>query len=326
MRQFSRALLIVVMVTLCVRLPVLAQGGGFPRTLTDGAGNHVTISAKPQHIVSATLGTDEILMALVDQSRLIAVTANALDLEESNIVSQAHAIPHQIAEVDPEAIIAMQPDIVFVASYTDAGAVKQLRDAKLTVFLLGNFSSIQDIESNITLLGQVVGEEDRAAQVVAEMELKMQTVARAVKNVKPLTVMYYGPDGYTVGKGSTIDDVITHAGGINAVTAGGIKDSYPQVSDEFVVKQDPDVILLAGFNNYAPGFVDKFNKNPNFQTLRAVKNKRVVVANDAHLAAVSQYIADGVSDVAALLYPDAYQPEALGTPSATLESAATPAR
>src|SRR5258708_33477214 len=218
MRQFSRALLIVVMVTLCVRLPVLAQGGGFPRTLTDGAGNHVTISAKPQHIVSATLGTDEILMSLVDHSRLSAVTANALDLEESNFVWQAHAIPPQIAEVDPEAIIGMQPDIVFVASYTDAGAVKQLRDAKLTVFLLGNFSSIQDIENNITLLGQAVGEEDRAAQVVADMEMKIQAVASAVKNIKPLTVMYYGPDGYSVGKGSTLACVVTPPGWRNPVT------------------------------------------------------------------------------------------------------------
>src|SRR5258708_18922606 len=246
MRQFSRALLIVVMVTLCVRLPVLAQGGGFPRTLTDGAGNHVTISAKPQHIVSATLGTDEILMSLVDHSRLVAVTANALDPEESNIVSQARAIPHQIAQVDPEAIIAMQPDIVFVASYTDAGAVKQLRDAKLTVFLLGNFSSIQDIETNITLLGQAVGEEDRAAQVVADMELKMQTVASAVKNVKPLTVMYYGPDGYTDGKGSTIDDVITRAGGVNAVTAGGVENRFTSERGQQLVEHEPIRVLLRG--------------------------------------------------------------------------------
>ncbi|HVO69704.1 MAG TPA: ABC transporter substrate-binding protein [Aggregatilineaceae bacterium] len=330
MKLLSRVL--IVLLILAALSPALAShaqdSGTFPRTVTDGAGNKVTISAEPMHIVSVTLGTDEILFALVVPSRLAAITANATDPAQSDIVEQAKTIPHKLSSPDPEAIVALKPDLVFVASYTDAGVVKQLQDAKITVFLLGSFSTIKDIESNITLLGQVVGEEAQAAKIVAGMEAKLKTVADAVKGVKPLTVLYYGPDGYSDGAGSTIDDVITHAGGINAVTAGGIKDPYPQLSDEFVVAQAPDVILLSGFNSYAPGFVDKFNKNPNFQTLKAVKNKRVVVANDAHIASVSQYIVEGVSDVAALLYPDAYKPEAAmsatASATATLSETTTP--
>ena len=144
------------------------------------------------------------------------------------------------------------------------------------------------------------------------------TIADAVKNVqKPLTTLYYTPDGYSDGPDTTVDDVITHAGGINAVTAGGIKEPFPQLGDEFVVKADPDVILLAGFNDYAPGFVEKFNTNPHFQTLKAIQNKHVVVVNDAHVASVSQYIVEGVSDVAALLYPDLYHPTPVATAGAT---------
>ena len=327
MKIISRLLVVVLAFSLLITGTTYAQdNGGFPRTVTDGAGNKVTINTKPVRIVSVTLGTDEILLSLVDPARLTAVTANALDPEESNVVEQAGHIPHQLATADPEAIIALKPDLVFVASYTDAGIVKQLKDANLIVFLLGNFSSIKDIENNITLLGQVVGEETQTATMVGAMDAKLKSVADAVKGIKPLTVLYYAPDGYSDGAGSTIDDVITHAGGINVVTAGGIKDTYPQLSDEFVIKQDPDVILIAGLNKYSPGFADKFNKNPNFQTLKAVKNKRAVLVNDAHLDAVSQYIADGVSDVAALLYPDAYKPEATlsATTSATIVATVAP--
>jgi hypothetical protein len=156
------------------------------------------------------------------------------------------------------------------------------------------------------------------------MEEKLTAVADAVKNVKPQVVLYYSPDGRSYGSGTLIDDIITHAGGINAVTAGGIKDATPQVDDAFVVKQDPDLILLAGYNSYSPGFVDKFNGNPNFQALKAMDTRRVVVANDAHVASASQYAAEGVVDIAALLYPDAYQPSPVVPVNAATAAATKP--
>src|SRR5260221_13692617 len=61
----------------------------FPRTVKDGAGNSVIVKSKPMHIVSVTLGTDEILFALVDPSRLVAITTNAKDAGQNNVVSLA---------------------------------------------------------------------------------------------------------------------------------------------------------------------------------------------------------------------------------------------
>ena len=315
MKLFLR-LSIIVLALFAVNI-VRAQDSGFPRTITDGAGNKITINAKPQHIVSATLGTDEILFSLVDPSRLAAITANASDPQQSNVANRAVQVPNQLTSTNPEGIIALHPDLVFVASYTDAGVVKQLRDAKLTVFLLGNFNNIKDIESNVTTVGQVVGEEAKAAQIVDGMESQLKTIADAVKGQTPKTVLYYLPQGYSYGPNTTIEDVITRAGGVNAVTAGGIKEQFPQVNDEFIVKQDPDFILLASYNSYAPNFVENFKKNPSFQTLKAIKNGHAVVINDAHIDAVSQYIVDGVSDVAALLYPDVYKPVMSATSAAT---------
>ncbi|MHB8627970.1 MAG: ABC transporter substrate-binding protein [Aggregatilineales bacterium] len=299
----------------------------WPRTLTDSAGNSVTLNAQPTRIVSATLATDEMLFSLVDPSRLAAVTSNATDPTQSNVVDAAKTISNQLkTPLDPEQVIALKPDLVLLASYTDAGALKQLKDAGLPIFLFANFNSIKDVENNVTLLGEAVGAEPQAAQIVKNMETRLKAVADAVQPVKTkLSVIYYSPDGYSDGAGSTIDEVIMRAGGINAVTAGGIKDAYPQLSDEFVVKADPDVILLSGFNNYAPGFVDKFKTNASFQTLKAIKNGHVYVANDAHVASISQYIVNGVEDVAALLYPNNYKLPATPVPTISATVAATAA-
>jgi len=202
-----------------------------------------------------------------------------------------------------------------------------LKDAGLPLFEFTNFNSIKDVENNITLLGQAVGAEQQAAMLINDMETRLKTVADAVQPVtSKLSVLYYSPDGYSDGAGSPIDEVITRAGGINAVTAGGIKDAYPQLSDEWVVKADPDVILLSGFNSYAPGFVDKFKTNPSFKTLKALTSGHVYVANDAHLSSVSQYIVNGVEDVAALLYPNNYRLPATAVPTTSATMVATPSQ
>jgi iron complex transport system substrate-binding protein len=292
----------------------------WPRTIADQTANQVTLKAKALHIISATLATDEMLLSLVDSSRLTAITVNASDPGQSNMVDVAKTIKTQLkTPLDPEQIIALKPDLVLLASYNDAAAVKQLKNAGLTLFTFANFNSIKDIEANITLLGQVVGEEGKAAALVNDMETRLKTVADAVKSVKPLTVLYYSPDGgYSDGPGSTTDEVLTRAGAINAVTAGGIKDAYPTLSKEFIVKADPDVILLSG----APGVVDAFSTDPAFKDLKAVKAKQVYAANDAQIGSISQYIVNGVEDVAALLYPNAYKLPAAATPAATMSATA----
>src|SRR5579862_8151886 len=122
MKLISRLLVGILAISLLITGASRAQGqtqtaADFPRTVTDGAGNKVTINAKPVHIVSATLGTDEMLFSMVDPSRLTAITADSTNPAESNIVDQASLIKNHLTTADPEVIISYHPDLVFVASY-----------------------------------------------------------------------------------------------------------------------------------------------------------------------------------------------------------------
>src|SRR5579862_769334 len=101
MKLISRLLVGILAISLLITGASRAQGqtqtaADFPRTVTDGAGNKVTINAKPVHIVSVTLATDEILFSLVDPSRLTAITANSTDPAQSDIVQQANLIATKI--------------------------------------------------------------------------------------------------------------------------------------------------------------------------------------------------------------------------------------
>lgn len=307
-KHFSASLcLCIFALTLLPLVNATLAQGDFPRTLTDGTGTEVTIDAPPQRIVSLTVASDEVLFSLVDPARLAAVTDFGRDPGISNVAVQSSQIDNTIVSADDtEQIIGLEPDIVFAAAFTQPEVVTQLRDAGLTVFVTETPTSFDAIRANIRLIGEVVGEEEKAEALVAEMDSVLSEVAFALDNPtdKP-RVLYLTPGNYTSGVESSISEVINAAGGIDVAAAAGIEQAVP-VSDEFIIEQDPDVILLSGWTPYDPTFVETFQDNPAFAGLDALRNGKVYVANDAHLSAVSQYIAEAVKDVAAYLYPDMY--------------------
>ncbi len=273
----------------------------FSVTVTDGLGTEVTLNKKPQRIVSMTLGTDEILLDLVGPERLGAITYLASDPTTSNIAERLELaqIPNVIQpNPSPEQIIALEPDLVFVATFTDPAVIQQLRDAGMTVFAVGFFSSVEAIQQNILTIGEMVGEPDRAAEMVAQMDAELDEISQAVAGAsgeKP-TVLYLASQGWVAGSATTTDDIITRAGGVNAAAA---LTDWNQVSEEAIIEMDPAFVILSPYVTE-----EEFIANPVFADMAAVREGHAVPISDAYMSATSQYIVRGVRSVAHLLYPD----------------------
>jgi iron complex transport system substrate-binding protein len=278
----------------------------FPRTVIDGLGREVVIETPPQRIASVTLGSDEILLSLVGPERLLGVTYFAKDPAISNIADQLQDIQHTDLASNPEYLISLDADLIILAAYNNPAALDQLLDADEQVFVLAEFNTLDEIRTNIRLLGQVTGEEQRAEDLIAEMDGRLAAVQEAVAGQEPVRVLYYEPGGITYGPGSTVDEIITLAGGVNVAAEAGL-DPYPLIDAEFVLAADPDVILLGGWFTGQSDPIATFTGDPAFRTLRAVQEGRVIPINDAHMTNVSHYIALGVEDVARALYPDAFE-------------------
>lgn len=284
-----------------------AQDAAFPRMLTDGLGNEVVIDALPQRIVSLTLSSDTMLVELVEPERIAALTQLSLDPGISNIPVESAAFATHIASAeDVEQIISLEPDLIFAASFTAPEVVEQYRQVGLTVFVTGTPNSFAAIADNLRLIGAAVGEDDRAEALIARMEADIAAVTAAVEGrAESLRTLYLTPNNYTSGANSSISEIIAAAGGIDVSAAAGI-DQYAPLSDEFIIEQNPDVILLSGWTPWDLTFVEGFLTSPTFAGLAAVQNGRVYTVYDAHLTTVSQHISEGVRDVAAYLYPDLY--------------------
>ena len=102
---------------------VPAAAKPFPRELRDAKGETLILPHEPQRIVSQTLGTDEILLAICPTERVVALSNLAEDGNYSNIVEEARQIPNRTTQ-GPEQILQFKPDLIFVASYSRAETVE----------------------------------------------------------------------------------------------------------------------------------------------------------------------------------------------------------
>ena len=169
---------------LAVAMPAVAQQQTrYPLSVADDLGNTVALRAQPRRIISLTLTTDEILLSLVDPHRLLGVTTFSVDPAVSNVVDRAVAIPHKLT-LNPETIISLAPDLVFAANWNDSGAVRQLRDAGIPLYIIANGLSVAAIEGKIEALARVTGDQEKGRSLVAAMEARLATVAEKVFTIR----------------------------------------------------------------------------------------------------------------------------------------------
>ena len=122
----------------------------FPRVIRDASGASLVIPHKPQRIISQTLGTDEILLAICAPQRLVALSILVDDADYSNVTAQAPLVKAR-ANADAEQILALHPDVIFVVGeYSKAELIELLQAARAPpCFGLRISTAFEDIKANV---------------------------------------------------------------------------------------------------------------------------------------------------------------------------------
>jgi len=283
----------------------------YPLTVKDANGYEMTFDKKPEKIASLTLGTDEILLELVGKDRIVALSELATDKGLSNVTEEAEGFT-LLAAKDVEKLISLQPDVVFVASWTDANIVQQLRDAGINVYAYKAAENIDEQKKVIEEVAYVTGDVEKGAEIIAQMDSKLQYIEEKVKSLKEeerLKALSCDSFFYTYGKNTTFDDLASHAGVINLASELGME-GWVQISKEKIIELNPDVLILPnwsyeGFN--AEEFYNDIKNDKSLQNVSAIKNNRVFSLPESHTTALSQYIVLGVEDLAKAAYPELFK-------------------
>lgn len=282
-------------------------------TVKDMTGKRMYFSQKPRKIVSVGISSDEILLGLVGQDRIAALSHMADDPGFSNIAGQINGIHHRVRKDDSEAILALHPDLVIVPDFMDAALIQTLRDLALSVYQYRTPQSVRDVEAVIREIAGVVGEMEEGEKIIQRMEKRLETLRKTLGHIpedKQKEILLMRPHGAFFSPKSNFKDICRLAGARDVTQK--IRDTrLRKLSQEEIIQLDPDIIFIPQWesakNQEAGELKQVILSNPSYQNMKAVKNRQVYVVRGREVLAVSQYIVESVETVAKYAYPDKFK-------------------
>lgn len=215
---------------------------GFPVTVETDAGP-VTIEETPDSIVSLSPVATEILFAIGAGEQVVAVD------DQSNYPEEAPTTELSGFTPNVEAILSHEPDLVFIA-FDPGDLAASLGAADVPVITFDAAVTLDDTYQQIEATGAATGNVEQARQVSQSIRDDFEEILSGAPQVEEGTTYFHEIDAnlYTVTSSTYFGQIYSMFGLENVADPAdedGSAAGYPQLSSEFVVAADPDLIFLA---------------------------------------------------------------------------------
>jgi iron complex transport system substrate-binding protein len=276
-----------------------------PITLTDGLGRTVTLPGPAQRVVSLAASNTETLYAVGAGAQVVGRD------EASDYPEAVKSLPTVggWSGFSSESIVALQPDLVLAGGINPPELVASLEQLGLTVYLLPNPVTLEEMYVNLEKVGALTGHEADAATLVESLKGRVAAVDARIATVNTKPSVYYELDAtdpvkpYTAGPGTFVDLLIQRAGGVNF--GSQLQSQWAQISLEQLVVSNPDLIIL-GDSAYGET-PEKVAARPGWETLAAVKDANIFPFDDNLVSRPGPRLVDGLEALAKLLHPDLFK-------------------
>jgi|DewCreStandDraft_4_1066084.scaffolds.fasta_scaffold02004_11 iron complex transport system substrate-binding protein len=205
----------------------------YAETIIDDVGRKIDIKLPISSIVSLSPAHTEMIYFLGQESKLKAVSVNCSFPKEAALKEKAGTFLNP----DIEKILKIKPDIVISGGGIQKKAIKNLENLNIPVIVLYP-RDIENIADNMYLLSFITGCKDCPIKI---KNFSTKVKPQINKNIK-IYMEIWGSPVMAVGGTSFINDLIKRAGAQNILN--DTKQEYPKISDEFVIKNKPDIIIL----------------------------------------------------------------------------------
>lgn len=244
---------------------------GFP-VVIEADNGAVTIEEAPTAIISLSSTATEMLFAIGAGPLVVAVDEQSNHPEEAPMTDLSGFTPNI------EAILSYDPDLV-VIGFEPGGLVEALEAADVPVIFFNAAMTLEDTYRQIDALGQVTGRDQMAAEVNDVIESGIERAVADAPEVPEGTDYYHEVDNtfYTATSSTFIGRIYAMFGLENIADPAdedGSAFGYPQLSNEYIVGADPDLIFLA--NTLYGESAETVAARPGWDVLVAVQEGNVV--------------------------------------------------
>jgi iron complex transport system substrate-binding protein len=255
-----------------------ATPGAFPVTV-EAANGAVEIAEQPGRIVSLSPTATEMLFAIGAGDQVIAVDEQSDYPEDVPTTDLSGYTPNV------EAIAGYEPDLVVAASDSTEGEslVASLGELGIPVLVHPSANTLDEAYSQIERLGAATGHVAGAAEVVAQMQTELEDIVAAAPDLAEPPAIYHelDPTFYSATSSTFIGGIYEQFGVENIADAAeeASGNAYPQLSAEYIVEADPDVIFLADAEccDVTP---ESLADRPGWEQITAVEQGNVVPVDE----------------------------------------------
>ncbi len=182
---------------------------------------------------------DQYAMALVPDATL-ALSPRA---DDPDSWMKAEASRHRQVRPTLEAAIAFQPDVVMRYWGGEPRLLAALERRGVKVLIIDDATTVEGVRANVIKMAEGLGQRSRGDALVISMEERLDE-ARPGTGGPTSSALYLTPGGFTAGKGTLVDAILTAAGFANLATSPG----YAPVSVERMALSPPKRFILGFFD------------------------------------------------------------------------------
>lgn len=208
---------------------------------------------------------------------------------------------------DCEAILALNPDIVFVTgmSYQGDDPYEELEIAGICVAQIPSSDSLAGIQEDIQFVADCFGMTEEGAAIVEDMQGAIDEVAEIGETITEKKSVLFEiaclPNIYSFGNGVFLQEMLELIGAENVFAD---QDGWISVTEESALAANPDVILTSV--DYIENAVDEILSREGWENVEAVKNQQVYYIDTAASSQPNQNVVLALQEMAKAIYPEEY--------------------
>ncbi len=300
-KYFRNIIILITLVLLCGCSSSNTTNG----SMTDRAGNIINVPESIETIISMSPAYTQILVELGLEDKIIAIDK----FSEEFIPTGKYLPQFDIMSPNTEAIIALNPDIVFATAMSmveGQNPFKPLMDAGICVAYIPSSESIADIKKDISFIGDITNCSEKATGLINTMDEEISAIKSIGATITDKKNVYFEldcmPQLYSFGKDVFLNEMLDIIGAKNVFSD---QDSWIAVSDEAVIKANPDVILTNV--SYIENSVELIKNRSGWNVINAVKSDDIYLIDTNSSTMPTHKIITALKQMANAVYPEVFK-------------------